>query len=129
MDINSVMIDPTDDGVREDLAKKSTRPGEEALIFAVLKSATEDFQEYVNARDRKGKLSFSQAQEWFLDETSDSLFCFENICEVLRIKANYFRRGLLRWKEAHQISDQTTHSRYLGSEQERRNLEGESLIV
>ena len=62
MDMNLDMIDPTDDGVLEDLAKKSTRPGEEALIFAVLKSATEDFQQYVNARDRKGKLSFRRAR-------------------------------------------------------------------
>jgi hypothetical protein len=95
------MIDPTDDGVLDDLAKKSIRPGEEALMLAVLKSATEDFQEYVNARERKEKRFFSQAEEWFLDETSDSFFSFENICEVLRIKPSYFRKGLLRWKEAH----------------------------
>jgi hypothetical protein len=101
MNLNLVMIDPTDDGVLEDLAKKSIRPGEEALMLAVLKSATEDFQEYVNARERKAKLLFSEAEEWFLDETSDSLFSFENICEVLRIKPNSFRKGLLRWKEAH----------------------------
>jgi hypothetical protein len=101
MDMNLEMIDPTVDGVLEDLAKTSIRPGEEALMLAVLKSATEDFQEYVNAREQKAKLLFSEAEEWFLDETSDSLFSFENICEVLRIKPNYFRKGLLRWKEAH----------------------------
>jgi hypothetical protein len=104
MDINLDMIDPTDDGVLEDLGKKSIRPGEEALMLAVLKSATEDFQEYVNARDRNGKLLFSEAEEWFLDETSDSLLSFENICEVLRVKPNYFRKGLIRWKEAHRTS-------------------------
>jgi hypothetical protein len=101
MNLNLVMIDPTDDGVLEDLAKKSIRPGEEALMLAVLKSATEDFQEYVNARERKAKQLFCEAEEWFLDETSDSLFSFENICEILRIKPSYFRKGLLRWKEAH----------------------------
>lgn len=52
----------------------------------MLRSATEDFQEYVNARERKAKQLFCEAEEWFLDETSDSLFSFENICEVLRIK-------------------------------------------
>ena len=101
MDMNLDIIDPTDDGVLKDLSKKSIRPGEEALMLAVLKSATEDFQEYVNARERKAKQLFCEAEEWFLDETSDSLFSFENICEVLRIKPNYFRKGLLRWKEAH----------------------------
>jgi hypothetical protein len=49
----------------------------------------------------EAKQLFCEAEEWFLDETSDSLFSFENICEVLRIKPNYFRKGLLRWKEAH----------------------------
>jgi hypothetical protein len=101
MDINLAMVEPTDDGVLENLAKKSIRHGEEALLLAVLKSATEDFQKYVNARERKGKLLFSEAEEWFLNETSDSLCSFENICEVLRIKPNYFRKGLVHWKEAH----------------------------
>jgi hypothetical protein len=101
MDMNLDMIDPTDDGVLEDLAKKSTRPGEEALIFAVLKSATEDFQEYVNARDRKGKLLFDEAEEWRREKDSDSLLCFESICEVLRLQPDYLRQGLLRWKAAH----------------------------
>lgn len=32
MDMNLDMIDPTDDGVLEDLSKKSIRPGEEALM-------------------------------------------------------------------------------------------------
>jgi hypothetical protein len=73
-------------GVLEDLTKKSTRDGEEGLMLAVLESATEDYQKYVNARDRKGKLLFSQAEEWFLDESSDPLFAFEHICEVLRLQ-------------------------------------------
>lgn len=103
MDINLTMVEPTDDGVLADLAKKSIRDGEEALMLAVLKTATEDFQKYVNARERKAKRLFSEAEEWFLDETSDSLFAFKNICDVLAIKSNYFRKGLLRWKEAHRI--------------------------
>jgi hypothetical protein len=101
MNINLAMIEPTDDGVLEDLAKKRVHRGEEALMFAVLKSATEDFQEYVNARDRKGKLLFDEAEEWLLEKDSDSILCFESICEVLRLQPDYLRQGLLRWKEAH----------------------------
>lgn len=56
------------------LARKSILHGEEALMFAVLKSATEDFQKYVNAPNRNGKLLFSQAEDWFLDGESYSLF-------------------------------------------------------
>jgi hypothetical protein len=33
MDMNLDMIDPTDDGVLEDLSKKSIRPGGEAIIL------------------------------------------------------------------------------------------------
>jgi hypothetical protein len=73
MDIELGIIDPTDNGVLEDLAKKSILNGEEALMLAVLKSATEDFQKYVNAPNRKGKLLFIQAEDWFLDGESDSL--------------------------------------------------------
>lgn len=101
--INSqlAIVEPTDDGLLENLARKSIRDGEERLMLAVLESATKDFQKYINARDKKAKLLFSQAEEWFLTKDSDSLFSFENICEVLRLQPNYLRKGLLRWKEAH----------------------------
>ena len=101
MNIKLAMIEPTDDGVLEDLAKKRVHRGEEALMLAVLKSATEDFQKYVNARDCKGKLLFSEAEKWLLEKDSDSLLCFESICEVLRLQPDYLRKGLLRWKETH----------------------------
>jgi hypothetical protein len=38
MNINLAMIEPTDDGVLEDLAKKRVHHGEEALMLAVLKN-------------------------------------------------------------------------------------------
>ena len=98
-------VEPTDDGILEDLAKKSIRDGEEGLMLAVLESATEDFQKYLNAQDRKGKMLFSQAEEWFLEKDSDPLFSFEHICEVLRLQPSYFRKRLLRWKQAHRKSD------------------------
>jgi hypothetical protein len=101
MNINLAMIEPTDDGVLEDLDKKRVHRGEEALMFAVLKSATEDFQEHVNARDRKGKLLFDEAEEWLLEKDSDSILCFESICEILRLQPDHLRKGLLRWKAAH----------------------------
>jgi hypothetical protein len=101
MNIKLAMIESTDDEGLEDLAKKTIRHGKEALMFAVLKSATEDFQEYVNARDRKGKLLFDEAEEWRREKDSDSLLCFESICEVLRLQPDYLRQGLLRWKAAH----------------------------
>jgi hypothetical protein len=76
MNIKLAMIEPTDDEVLEHLAKKTIHHGEEALMLAVLKSATENFQKYVNARDRKGKLLFDEAEEWLLEKESDSLLWF-----------------------------------------------------
>jgi hypothetical protein len=101
----SGIIEPTDDGVLEDLAKKRTRDREEGLILAVLESATEDYQKHLNARDRKGRLLFSKAEEWFFEKDSDPLFSFEHICVVLLLQSNYLPKGLLRWKEAHRKSD------------------------
>lgn len=101
MNIELAMVEPTDDGVLENLANKRILHGEEALMLAVLKSAMEDLEKYVHARDRKGKLLFSQAEEWLLERDSDLLFSFESICEVLRVQPDYLRKGLLRWKEAH----------------------------
>ena len=101
MNINLAMIEPTDDEVLEYLAKKTIHHGEEALMLAMLKSATEDFHKYVKARNRKGKLLFNEAEEWLLEKDSDSFLCFESICEVLRLQPAYLRNGLLRWKEAH----------------------------
>ena len=97
MNINLAIIEPTDDEVLEDLAKKTIHHGEEALMFAVLKSATEDFRKYVSARDRKGKLLFNEAEEWLLEKDSDSL-PFDSIWEVLRLQPDYLRQGLLRGK-------------------------------
>jgi hypothetical protein len=72
------------------MSKKTIHHGEEALMLAVLKSATEDFQKYVNARDRKGKLLFNEAEEWLLENDSDSLLCFESICEVSKLQPDIY---------------------------------------
>ena len=94
------LIEPTDGGVLENLSKKSIREGEQKLMLAVLENATEDFQKYVLAKDKKGKRLFDEAEEWILATHSDSLFSFENICEILRLDPGYVRNGLRRWKEA-----------------------------
>ncbi|MGH7793546.1 MAG: hypothetical protein ACREQ2_01375 [Candidatus Binatia bacterium] len=94
------IIEPTDGGILERLHKKSIREGEERLMFAVLENATEDFQKYVLATNRRGIELFQAAEQWILDTDNSSFFSFENICEHLQLDANYMRAGFMRWKAA-----------------------------
>lgn len=100
MDLVSLIAEPTDDGIIEDLLKTNIREGEKRLMLALLENAIEDFQKYALANDKARKELFQEAEEWFLAVDNDSLFSFENICEYLQINSNYLRQGLLRWKTA-----------------------------
>jgi hypothetical protein len=93
-------MDPANEEIIEGLYKKSLREGEERLMLAVLESAVEDFQKYVLARRPSGRKLFQQAEEWFLENNSDELFSFRNICETLQLHPDYIRHGLMLWKEA-----------------------------
>ena len=95
-----ISLDSADISLVESVYKKSLREGEERLMLAVLESAVEDFQNYVLARNLRGKKLFQQAEEWFLEKDSDELFSFENICETLGLHPDPIRKGLLVWKEA-----------------------------
>jgi len=93
------IVEPTDNGILETLSKKVIRDGEKRLMLAMLESATEDFQKYVLANDRRGKELFEAAEEWILETDSPSFFSFENICEHLEMDPGYMRKGFMRWKE------------------------------
>lgn len=94
----SSILEPTDDGIIEQLSRKTFREGEERLLYAMLENAIEDYQKFVSATDKKGKELFQQAEEWFFDADSSSDFSFENLCDYLSLNACYVRKGLLRWK-------------------------------
>lgn len=79
---------------------KSQLEPEKRLMLAVLEDAVLCFQNYIFARDRKGKLIFQEAEEWILERNSNSPFSFENICEVLGFDPKYVRQGLMHWKES-----------------------------
>jgi len=95
----SSILEPTDDGIIEQLSRKSFREGEERLLYAMLENAIEDFQKYISATDKRGKELFQQAEEWFFDTDSSSEFSFENLCDYLSLNACYVRKGLLEWKK------------------------------
>lgn len=79
--------------------RKAHLEPEKRLMLGILEDAIVCFQKYIFARDGKGKGIFREAEDWILEENSDQLFSFENICEVLGFNPKYVRKGLLLWKE------------------------------
>jgi len=72
---------------------------EKMLMLAVLEDGVICFQKNISTRDEKGKRSLSEAEEWVLmEQNSDWLFSFDNICETLGLNPGYIREGLLRWR-------------------------------
>ena len=92
-------VNPVDSEAIERLSSKGIREGEEKLLFAVLTNAIEDFQKYVDAKDETGRKLFHEAEEWFLEQNSDSICSFSSVCETLGLRPDYMRRGLMSWKE------------------------------
>jgi hypothetical protein len=83
----------------ENFRGKNHLEPEKKLMLAVLEDAVLCFQNYLFARDSKGKRIFHEAEEWILETDSDWIFSFESICEVLGFNPQYIRKGLLRGKE------------------------------
>ena len=82
----------------ETFCTKTYLESEKRLMLAVLEEAVLCFQKYISAGDRRGKALFRDAEEWIMEENSDWLFSFENICQVLGFDPDYLRQGLLCWK-------------------------------
>lgn len=83
----------------ENFRTKTSLEPQKKLMLAVLEDAVRCFQDNVTAQSGKRKKLFDEAEEWILEENSDWLFSFENICEVLGFDPQYIRQGLLRSKE------------------------------
>ena len=73
---------------------------EQKLALAVLQDAVSCFQKYFAARDKIGTRLFREAEEWILlQEKSNWLFSFDNICETLDLNPGCIREGLLHWRD------------------------------
>ena len=79
--------------------RKTHLEPEKRLMLAVLEDAVVCFQKHVLAQNRRGKAAFREAEDWILEQGSDWLFSFEDICEVLGLDPDYIRQALLSWKE------------------------------
>ena len=83
------------------LRRKTEQEPERRLAVAVLQDAVECFQKYVDARDRKTRQLYLDAEAWILSADRSWPFSFDNICELLQIDPEYLRRGLLQWRARH----------------------------
>ena len=110
----------------ETFRRKSHLEPEKKLMLAVLEDAISCFQKYVFAREGKGKVLFQEAEEWVLDENSDWLFSFANICEVMGFDPAYIRRGLMRWKE-NKLSGHSKANVYRLAPRRRKKKDGGSV--
>ncbi len=87
-----------------DMNKTLFRTGEEALMLAVLENGIKDYlgknaqglHDYQDSRCRR-RLE-KKAESWIFSNESELLFSFLNICDKLRINADYLRSGLLKKK-------------------------------
>ncbi|MGH7772539.1 MAG: hypothetical protein ACREQA_09935 [Candidatus Binatia bacterium] len=86
---------------------------EKMLMLAVLQDAITCFQEHVLEPNPQ----FYEEVGWILEENSNWLFSFKNICEALDLDPNYIRDGLLRLKETRLAEAARIHPPHLGGKQ------------
>ncbi len=83
----------------ETVRRKTHLEADQELMLAVLEDAVTCFQVHFAARDKQKTRLFREAEEWILlQEKSDWLFSFDNVCENLGLNPGYIREGLLRWR-------------------------------
>ncbi len=83
----------------ETVRRKTHLEADQELMLAVLEDAITCFQVHFSARDKQKTRLFREAEEWILlQEKSDWLFSFDNVCETLGLNPGYIREGLLRWR-------------------------------
>lgn len=83
----------------DNFRRKTLIEPEKRLLVAILEDAINCFHDNVSAESGKRKKLFDEAEEWVLEERTDWIFSFRNVCELLGLSAEYLRGGLVRWKE------------------------------
>ena len=83
------------------LRRKGAHEPERRLVIAVLQDAVDCFQKHVEARDRKARQLYLDAEEWISSEDRSWPFSFENVCDLLQINSEYLRHGLMAWRDRH----------------------------
>jgi hypothetical protein len=79
--------------------RKTLIEPEKKLMMAILEDAIHCFQDNILFDSGKRKKLFDDAEAWFFDESTDWLFSFINVSELLGLDPRYLRAGLLRWRK------------------------------
>jgi hypothetical protein len=70
--------------------------GEKRLMIAILKDAVECLDKYRSSRSSSGRSNYLNALAWVEDTSTDWLFSFTNICDLLGFDPDYMRGVLLK---------------------------------
>lgn len=70
--------------------------GEKRLMLAILKDAVECLDKYRRTRSSLGRELYLNALQWVEDTSTDWLFSFNNICDLVGYDPDYLREFLLR---------------------------------
>jgi hypothetical protein len=81
--------------------RRARGEGERRLMVALLEDAVGCYQRYANARSRRGRRLFHEAERWIMDEHARGALSFRVVCELLGLPADHLRRGLRRWRAEH----------------------------
>jgi hypothetical protein len=65
-------------------------------MIAILKDAVECLDKYREARSSSGRSHYLSALEWVEDKSTEWLFSFTNICDLLGFDPDYMREVLLK---------------------------------
>jgi hypothetical protein len=87
--------------------------GEKRLMIAILKDAVECLDKYRGARSTSGRSNYLNALSWVEDTSTDWLFSFTNICDLLGFDPDYMR-GVLLKRESNALKP--TRGRMVGYE-------------
>ena len=83
----------------DNLQRKIHIEPERRLIVAILEDAIQCFQANIVAQNGRPKKLLGDAEKWLLNDGTDWIFSFRNICHLLELDPEYLRAGLMRLKQ------------------------------
>lgn len=82
--------------------------GEKRLMIAILKDAVDCLEKYRSARNSFGRSQYLNAIEWVEDTSTDWLYSFNNICDLLGFDPEYLREVLLKRENRYSKTERAT---------------------
>ncbi len=83
-----------------DTARSGLPEPERMLMIAVLEEAARCLTNYCTTTDRKQRILYEEARDWFASEDRSHLYAFENVCDVLGIDPAWLRRRIFDVRNA-----------------------------